>query len=295
MFLYGAIVIFCCVLYGASAVLCKYALQRELPQHASWKQKARAAIRNKFWLAGWLAGASANLIIIEIQSLADITLVYPLLNFAYVFTLILGYLFLQEILSREQWIGVITAILGTTILLFVSDPSTGHESYLLPLGVVTGLSLIAIIALVAAALRDERPIHEIYFATCAGIAFGNVEMFLKVNTNLIASQLGHFSITSWESLSAFITLWPVLFIVVFSLIGFIFMQIALAHGDVSVSVPLVIITQRPVTLVAGYGVFGEEFPAIKIIGIGAMLLSILVITVATIRKGAAAKPAEAVN
>jgi len=73
------------------------------------------------------------------------------------------------------------------------------------------------------------------------------------------------------------------------------MQIALAHGDVSVSVPLVIITQRPVTLLAGYGVFGEEFPAIKIIGIGAMLLSILFITVATIRKGAAAKPAEAVN
>lgn len=297
MFLYGAVVLFCCVLYGASAVLCKYGLQRDLPRDPlmGWWGRTRAALRNKYWWMGWLCGIAANIIIVQVQSLADITLVYPLLNFAYVFTLIMGYVFLRELLTREQWIGVATAILGTMMLLFVNDPATGHETAAFHLGLMAVLSFIVIVALVFCALWDPRRIYEIYFATCAGIAFGNVETFLKANTNLITSNMGYFSIFSWDSVVAFFMTWPFAFIAAFSIIGFLCMQVAYAHGDVSVSVPLIIVTQRPVTLFAGYFVFEEAFPLIKVLGILTMLISIVVITTSTIKRSGATKPIEASN
>ncbi len=297
MLLYGAIVLFCCLLYGASAVLCKYGLQRDLPQgpQMGWRAKTWAALRNKYWLLGWAFGITANIIIVQVQSSADITLVYPLLNFAYVFTLVMGYVFLQELLTREQWIGVATAVLGTMLLLFVDDAATGHETAIDHLWVMAACSFILIAALVVMALCDRRRIHELYFATCAGIAFGNVETFLKANTNLITASVGHFSILSWDSVLAFFVTWPFAFIALFSIVGFVCMQLAYAHGDVSVSVPLIIVTQRPVTLFAGYFVFDEAFPVMKVLGILTMLISIVAITAATIKRSGAAKPIEAAN
>lgn len=286
MLLYGSIVLFCCFLYGVSAVLCKYGLQHDTVKHAdvSWGKTIFSAVTNKYWLVGVLFGAAANVVILQVQSAADLSIVYPLLNFAYVFTLILGYVFLGEVLTREQWFGVAAAVAGTVLLLFVEDPSTGHQTDISSLGTMAVLSLIVIVVLLILAQRDKRQISEVYFATCAGIAFGNVEIFLKANTNLIIAEMGHFSILSGDSMLAFITLWPVMLIGAFSIIGFVCCQIAYAHGDVSVSVPLITVTQRPVTLFAGYFVFGEAFPPIKVIGIVTILLSIIGITASTVRK-----------
>jgi drug/metabolite transporter (DMT)-like permease len=62
------------------------------------------------------------------------------------------------------------------------------------------------------------------------------------------------------------------------------MQMAYSYGDVSVSVPLITMTQRPLTLFSGYFVFGEAFPLVKIIGIVIILLGVVVITRSTITK-----------
>lgn len=297
MLFYGAVVLLSCVLYGASAVLCKFGLQRDVPRdpRMGWWGKTWAALRSRYWLMGWLCGAAANIIIVQVQTFADITLVYSLLNFAYVFTLMMGYVFLHELLTREQWIGVGAAILGTMMLLFVNDPATGHATAIFHLGLMAVVSLLVVVILVLFAVWDRRQIHELYFATCAGIAFGNVETFLKTNTNLIISNVGHFSILSGESVIAFFMTWPFAFIVVFSIIGFVCMQLAYAHGDVSVSVPLIIVTQRPVTLFAGYFVFDEAFPVMKVLGILTMLISIVVITVSTIKRNDESKAIEAAN
>jgi drug/metabolite transporter (DMT)-like permease len=292
MLLYGTLVLFCCFLYGASAVLSKYALQHDLPQDPDhswaemhWLRKVRFAITNKFWIAGWLLGVAANIIIVQVQSSADLSVVYPILNFSYVFTLLLGYVFLKEVLTKDQWLGVGIAILGTIILLFVEDPSTGTKTDFTHLAEVALIALAGIIALVLLAHKDKRNIPEVYYATCAGIAFGNVEVFLKANTNLVITHTGDFSIFSLDSVLAFVTLWPCLLVAAFGIIGFVCMQVAYASGDVSVSVPLITVTQRPVTLFAGFFVFDEAFPVLKIIGILTILLSIVGIASSTVKKG----------
>jgi multidrug transporter EmrE-like cation transporter len=292
MLLYGSMVLFCCLLYGLSAVLCKYALQHDIVPHGelNWTQRFKHALTNKYWLAGVALGILANIIILQVQAVADLSIVYPLLNFSYVFTLVLGYLFLKETLTMEQWGGVIIATMGTIMLLYVDDPTTGRETHLFHLGVVGIVSLLLIAYLVDRA-RKDRDVWEIYFACCAGIAFGTLETFLKANTNFVTSEVGHFSIFSMTSALAFFSQWPFLFVLLFSVIGFICCQLAYAHGDVSISVPLITVTQRPITLFASYFVFNEEFPVVKVIGILMILSSIIALTGATQKKIGPAEPA----
>ncbi len=280
MLTYAAIILVCCVMYGASAVLCKHALQRKgaAVSSMSWRKKILSVVTNRIWLAGVVLSVCANLIIIQVQSLADLSIVYPILNFAYIFTLILGYFFLDEMLSRAQWLGVATTVAGTSILLLVENPATGHQTDIAHLAMISSVSILLIIALVLSARKDRRSIGEIYYAICAGVAFGNVEAFLKATTNLAIAETGHFSVFSLESVLEFLTIWPFFIFTGFGLIGFIFMQMAYSQGDVSVSVPLITMTQRPLTLFSGYFAFGEEFPLVKILGIVTILLGVVVIT-----------------
>ena len=286
MLTYVALILVCCFMYGASAVLCKYALQRRgaVVSPMSWRQKILAVVTNKIWLIGVALSVSANLIIIQVQSLADLSIVYPILNFAYIFALILGYFFLNELLTRTQWLGVAITVTGTAVLLFVEDPSTGRQTDIAHLAAISSMSTLLIAGLILSAWKDRRQIWEVYYAICAGIAFGNVETFLKATTNMTIAEIGHFSVFSWESMHEFMTVWPFFILMAFGIIGFIFMQMAYSHGDVSVSVPLITMTQRPVTLFSGYFAFGETFPLIKIIGISTILIGVIVITHSTIRK-----------
>jgi drug/metabolite transporter (DMT)-like permease len=289
MLIYTAIVLGCCLMYGASAVLCKYALQRNGTSARSRWQTIAAVVTNKIWLTGVMLSIAANLIIIQVQSVADLSIVYPILNFAYIFALILGYFFLGELLTKAQWMGVATTVLGTAILLLVEDISTGHHSDVAHLAMISSVSLVITIALIISAQRDRRRIEEVYYAIGAGIAFGNAETFLKATTNLTIVEIGHFSVFSLESVLEFLTVWPFFVFMTFGIIGFIFMQMAYSHGDVSVSVPLITMTQRPVTLFSGYFAFGEAFPSVKIIGILTILLGIVVITLSTLKKSDTAK------
>ena len=297
MLIYTVIILVCCFMYGASAVLCKYALQREsaAPVPMSRRQKIVAIVTNKIWLSGVSLSIAANLIIIQIQSVADLTIVYPILNFAYIFTLILGYFFLNELLTKAQWLGVTTTVAGTAILLFVENPSTGHPTDVTHLVVIASLSSLVILALVLAARKDRRRIEEVYYAMCAGISLGNVETFLKAATNMTVSNIGHFSVLSLESVLEFLTIWPFFILMAFGVIGFIFMQMAFSYGDVSVSVPLITMTQRPLTLFSGYFVFGEAFPLVKIIGIVIILLGVVVITRSTITKSESSRLLSAIS
>jgi drug/metabolite transporter (DMT)-like permease len=289
MLIYPAIVLGCCLMYGASAVLCKYALQRKGTSARSRWQTIAAVVTNKIWLTGVMLSIAANIIIIQVQSVADLSIVYPTLNFAYIFALILGYFFLGELLTKAQWTGVATTALGTAILLLVEDISTGYQSDVAHLAVISSVSLVITIALIISAQRDRRRIEEVYYAIGAGIAFGNVETFLKATTNLTIAEIGHFSVFSLESVLESLAVWPFFALVVFGIIGFILMQMAYFHGDVSVSVPLITMTQRPVTLFSGYFAFGEAFPPVKIVGILTILLGIVVITLSILKKSDTAK------
>ncbi len=268
MIIYTVLVFFCSFLYGLSAVLCKYGLQNKVDVHSfSLISLLMFLLKNKIWIIGVLLSFATNVAVIELQSFIDVSVVYPILNFSYVFVLILGYMFLNETLNKRQWIGVVTVICGTLLIIFIDDPLTGERTDIQRLFLINACSVIAIIYMMYKVYRQKIENYEIYYAICTGISFGNVETYIKANTNMVVEELGHFSVFSFESLGQFVTMWPFFMLVFFSIVGWVSMQITYSHGDISISVPLFAVIQSCITMTCGYLVFGEYFTLQKLLGV----------------------------
>ncbi len=286
---YVLLTLFCSFLHGASAVLCKHGLQHSGDLRAlSTNKKIIAVLSNRTWLLGIFLGVCANILVVQIQSGIDISIVYPILNFAYIFTLLLGFLFLKENLTRPQWMGVIAVTLGTATILLVKNPSTGGLTDMIALKWTTLLTMgsaLGLLVLGSRSIQSKNLNYEILFALCAGICFGSVETYLKTTTNLVVSELGSFSVTSLDSVVAFITAWPFLALALFSAVGFVSLQLAFSRGHVSVTVPLIAVTQRMINMISGYFVFGEAFPLAKIIGFLTIILGAMIMILSSIKSG----------
>jgi multidrug transporter EmrE-like cation transporter len=70
----------------------------------------------------------------------------------------------------------------------------------------------------------------------------------------------------------------------FSVTGFICMHISFSHGKVSICVALLAVISRTISTSSGYYIYGEQFSAIKILGILVILIGVFIITFASIKK-----------
>lgn len=267
VYIFTLLVFSCSFLYGLSAVLCKYGLQHNVELRSqSFKSVVFFLAKNKIWLSGALLSFVTNIAIIELQTVLDVSVVYPILNFSYIFVLLLGYFFLNEVLNSKQWFGVVTVIVGTALILFIESPATGHQANIWNLALISVVSIVIIGYLVYTVYKRNIENYEIIYAICTGLSLGIVQIYIKANTNLVTVELGHFSIFSMESVIYFFTLWPFLMLTIFSVVGWVCTQITYSHGNVSISVPLFAVIQSVVTLVFGYFVFGEQLELQKICG-----------------------------
>lgn len=274
----------CSFFYAVGAIICKYSMH-DLQSRArlSVIELTLFLIRNKIWIFGIIITLSTNLTVLQIQSILDVSVVHSVLNSSYIFTLLLGYLFLGEVLTRNQWIGTLTVTLGTAIILFIDNPVTGQMTdleRLLGISLVSGVLISILIVIANSRLRSN---YEIFYAIAAGMAFGNSQIYVKVTTNFISDETGGFSVLSIQSLSELVHVWPSLAVALFSVIGFICMQISFSHGKVSITVALIAVISRAMSTSSGYFVFGESFPLEKVIGILVILLGVFVITFASVR------------
>ena len=283
--IYTLLVLFCSFLYGASAVLCKYGLQRDVRLRTySLKNLLIFLGKNKIWVFGVLLSFGTNIIIVELQSFIDVSVVYPILNFSYIFALALGCVFLSEVLTRHQGLGVITVVVGTSLIIFIENPQTGEGTNTARLLVMTAISAFVIGTLIVT-VRIKKVIHyELFYAICTGISFGNVETYIKANTNLVTNEIGYFTIFSLDSIMEFMTLWPFLMLALFSLIGWVCMQITYSHGNVSITVPLFAVIQSCVTFSSGYFIFGEHYSPWKLIGVLTIVSGVVMLIGSTLRE-----------
>lgn len=272
------------LLYSVSAILCKYGLQHNVDVRSlSLPNLFAFLVRNKLWIVGVLLGGVANLSIVQIQSQLDVSIVYSILNVSYIFVLVLGHYFLREHLNRTQWLGVGTAIIGTMMILAVKDPVTGRETDLNGLISLTVFSVIGVASLIFISSRLKSGNYEVLSAVCAGICFGCVESYLKVTTNLVTSEIGYFSIFSLNSVVEFVSLWPFFVMFIYGAVGWVFLQITYSHGSVSITIPVIAVIQRIVSMSSGYYIFGENFTSLRLIGIVTILLGVFLLIFSTLR------------
>lgn len=243
----------------------------------SFKKLILFLIKNKIWVLGVFLSFATNLAIVEIQTIIDISVVYPVLNFSYIFVLLLGYIFLYEKLAKRQWIGVITVSIGTLLIIFIEKPGTGSETNIERLLAFSSTSMLLICTVIFIVYKNRVKNYEKYYALCTGLSLGNVETYIKANTNMVIAEYGGFSIFSMDSLYYFASLWPFAMMVLFSVVGWLCMQITYSHGNVSVSVPLFAVLQSCVTLFCGYFVFGEYFSFQKVLGIATIVSGVLML------------------
>ncbi len=237
------------------------------------------------WLAGVVLSFATNIAVIELQTVLDVSVVYPILNFSYIFVLLLGYYFLNEILNSKQWCGVVMVIIGTALILFIETPTTGHEADVWNLALISGVFVLSIACITYTVYKRKVGNYEIAYAVCTGLSLGIVQIFIKANTNLVTAELGHFSIFSMDSVLHFFTLWPFFMLILFSIVGWICTQITYSHGNVSVSVPLFAVIQSVVTLIVGYFVFGEQLGLQKIAGTVIIVLGVVIVILSSANNG----------
>ena len=284
MILYSILAFVCSLLYSVSAVLCKYGLQHDVELRTlSLNKLIQFLITNKIWIIGVLMSGLANIAMIEIQSRIDVSIVFSLLNFSYVFILVLGHYFLNEHLNRDQWIGVGVVVLGTAMILGVRDPATGVDTRVDLLLLMTGGALTVIGGLIFTAWRNKKINYELLAAVGTGISFACVETYLKASTNLVTSDTGHFSIFSLDSIKHFLTIWPFFVMFAFGAVGWLLLQITYSHGNVSVTMPIVAVTQRLVSMTGGYFIYGEQFTFLRFLGLFTIILGVFMLILSTLK------------
>jgi drug/metabolite transporter (DMT)-like permease len=188
-------------------------------------------------------------------------------------------LLLNEHLNRWQWIGVLAVISGTLLILLITETITGTGTNNTRLIAISIASLIMIVSLVIFARTKKVAHYEILYAVCTGIAFGNVETYMKATTNLVNTQFGDFSVFSMASLMQFVSMWPFFLLIMFGIIGWVCMQITYSHGDVAITVPLFAVIQSSITLGGGYLVFGEYFSTQKMLGVLIIVSGVIMLVV----------------
>jgi multidrug transporter EmrE-like cation transporter len=271
-------------MYAVSAILCKIGLQSVGDDTSSLNRLFNFLIHRKIWLLGVAVSGIANIAMIQIQSKIDVSIVYSFLNLSYVFILVMGHYLLKETLTYMQWVGVAIVILGTLLLLAVVDPASGHATDTTVLLWMTSVALAVVVFLIIAAkVWSNETNYEIFFAICTGICFGSLEIYLKTTTNIVSGELGEFSIFSLSSVTSFVQSWPFLVMFVFGAIGWFSLQVTYSHGIVSVSVPIIAVTQRIVSIMGGYYVFGEDFSLLRVLGVSTIILGVLLLVLASIR------------
>jgi len=226
---------------------------------------------------GVILSLVANISMIQIQSRLDVSIVYSILNFSYIFVLILGHWFLSERLNKDQWVGVGVVVLGTFLILSIEDTASGQPTAVQNLLILTAMSVCLISILVGAAYRYKTINYEIPYAMSTGVCFGCVETYLKATTNYVSTEIGFFSIFSMGSMVEFVSSWPFLVMFVYGAAGWLFLQITYSHGNVSITVPVVAVTQRIVSMSSGYFVYGESFDSVKIAGILTILIGVFML------------------
>lgn len=283
MFFYTFFAFACSFIYSLSAILCKYGLQYNIDvRNLSVGELIRFLSTNGWWITGVLLSGIANVAMIEIQAHLDVSIVFSFLNFSYILILVLGHYFLREHLNKEQWLGVSAVTIGTLMLLAVRNPVTGSGTDIETLLYFTACAVSVVLILIYTLYKIPNVSYEIFAAMCAGICFGCVEMYLKSSTNLVASENGQFSIFNSVSIKYFLTAWPFFVMFVFGAIGWLFLQVTYTHGSVSVTIPIIAVSQRITSLASGYFVFGEVFSLLRAMGVLAILSGVAILILATL-------------
>ncbi len=258
-----------------------------------WRAVVRALLGNWVWLLGMALGVVGGLVQVQAVANGDLSLVQPLLNTSNLWAMAIGVGLFGERLGRREWLGVAIGIAGAVVVSMSPLESTSVRPAFGPLA---GLTALAVALIVGTQLgRGERRgalSAEFMLALAAGLAFGLQNLYMKVMTWHAGEALGHLDLRSLASWLHVVTSAPLYAVLLWVVLGTVFVQAAFAHGRVALVTPICTGVTTVVPMVAAAWVFGERFDTHRGVGVALSLAGPVVLAFAARGQNAAVESVE---
>jgi hypothetical protein len=207
-------------------------------------------VRQPLWLLGWAAAAGT----FAFQALALhnglMSVVQPVLVTELVFVLVLRRVWIRQDVAAAAWASVLVVCLALAVFLIAAEPSGGQAAPQTKQWLSAGLVFGGAIAVLAVLGRAGPPVRRAaVFAAAAGLAWALEATFLKAATDTLTAF----------GIGGLLTRWPVYALIAAGVGGTLLEQAALHVGPLSVSQPILVITNPFASIILSVWLFGERF------------------------------------
>ena len=255
-----------------------------LTQHAA---SIRAPKQERGWRLGlylarqplWLVGGAAAVGSYVFQALAlhngPMSVVQPVLITELIFVLVLRRVWIHQHVARAAWAAVFVVCAALAVFLAAAEPSGGQPAPDTAEWLSAVLAFGGAIALLAAAGRRGHPVRRAaVFAAAAALTWAMEATFLKATTDTLTSF----------GIPGMLIRWPLYALVGATITGTVLQQAALHVGPLSVSQPILVITDPFASIILSIWLFDERFTnspvriAIAVVAFAVMAFGITALT-----------------
>jgi drug/metabolite transporter (DMT)-like permease len=230
-----------------------------LTQHAA---SIRAPKHEKGWRLGlylarqplWLLGIGASVGSYAFQALAlhngPMSVVQPVLITELIFVLVLRRVWIHQDVARAAWAAVLLVCASLAVFLAAAEPSGGKPAPATSEWLSAVLVFGGTVVLLAAVGRRGHPARRAaVFAAAAALCWAMEATFLKAATDTLTSF----------GIAGMLIRWPVYALVGAAVVGTLLQQTALHVGPLSVSQPVLVITDPFASIILSVWLFDERF------------------------------------
>lgn len=191
--------------------------------------------RSPVWLAGIAAMVAGQLLGATALGVGSLIVVAPLLATSVLFALPLGALASHRRLSRADWVGAGTTVVGLSLLLVISDPErSGQEVDVAVPDIITAGTVIAVLVALLLTVSRHRspPVRALLVAACAGTVFGLQDFLTQQTFEVLDRGIG-----------ALVAAWQPWVLLVVAVVGLTLSQNAFSTADLTASLPALTIAE----------------------------------------------------
>ena len=235
---------------NAVNLMTQHAASVGAPERQKGWRLALYLVRQPVWLLGGAAAVGSY----AFQALAlhngAMSVVQPVLVTELVFVLVLRRVWIRQDVARAAWAAVTVVCVALAVFLTVAEPTGGHPFPEPAEWLSAGLVFGAAIAVLAAAGRWGPPVRRAaVLAAAAALTWALEATFLKTATQTLATS----------GIVGMLTHWPLYAFIAATVTGTVLQQAALHVGPLSVSQPVLVITDPFASIILSVWLFGERF------------------------------------
>jgi drug/metabolite transporter (DMT)-like permease len=180
----------------------------------------------------------------------QLSVVQPILVTELVFVLVLRRVWIRQDVARAAWAAVLVVCVALAVFLIVAEPTGGHPApetaeWVSAVSVFGG----SIAALALLGMRGSPVRRAAVFATAAALAWALMATFIKTATETLATF----------GIGGMLTRWPVYALAAAAVTGTLLEQSALHVGPLSISQPVLVVTDPFASIILSVWLFDERF------------------------------------